>query len=101
MQPSRHLIVVGVGVLVAFGNMPSGVSEPLPSQSPSAAKTDELLPFSLQEATASVEAIPLNKSKTVLSRTVPTEPIALTAITPEFSQQKGFSHSQQTVKIEG
>jgi outer membrane protein TolC len=98
MQPSRHLIVVGVGVLVAFGNMPSGVSEPLPSQSPSPAKTDERLPFSLQKATPSVEAIVLNQSKavlskTVLSKTVPTEPIAITAITPEFSQQ--------TAKIEG
>ena len=93
MQPSRHLIVVGVGVLVAFGNMPSGLSEPLPSQSPSPAKTDELLPFSLQEATDSVEAIPLSQSKavpskTVPSKTVPTERIALPAITPEFSQRK-------------
>ena len=104
MQPSRHLIVVGVGVLVAFGNMPSGLSEPLLSQSKSAAKTDELQPFSLQETTASratvpLKAVPLSAtvpldmpkpvpSKPVLSKVVATETITVPAIVPEFSQRK-------------
>ena len=102
MQPSRHLFVVGVGVLVAFGNMPSGVAEPLPSQSPSDAKTNERLPFFLQEATASLEAGSLGAPKTVtvpkavLSKTVPTERVALTAIVPEFSQRL----SQPTVPLD-
>lgn len=93
MQPSRHLIVVGVGVLVAFGNMPSGVSEPLPSQSPSVAETDELPPFSLEEAVAAVKAPPLSTLKTAMSKTVPTESMALTAIVPEFSQRKAQSET--------
>ncbi|MBW4579556.1 MAG: TolC family protein [Tildeniella nuda ZEHNDER 1965/U140] len=101
MQPSRHLIVVGVGVLVAFGNAPPGLSEPLPSHSPAIPNADELLqPFSLQESTASVEAASLDQPRIVKSKIVPTENIALTAIAPEFSRRNAqTSVAQRTTAI--
>ncbi len=99
MQPSRHLIGVGVGVLVAFGNMPSGMSEPSPNQPSSAARTDEPQPSSLQEAVASVETAPLTTSravaaKLVASKIVPTKPILLDAIAPESELQARMELAQ-------
>ncbi|MBW4692505.1 MAG: TolC family protein [Lyngbya sp. HA4199-MV5] len=108
MQPSRHFIVVGVGVLVVFGNMPSGVSEPSPSQPLSTAKPNGSHSLSLQESVVSPGAAHLSTprapgtsgapiAQTVRSRIVPTEPMMPTAIAPERSDRKSWLEGTQIV----
>ncbi|MBW4469645.1 MAG: TolC family protein [Stenomitos rutilans HA7619-LM2] len=100
MQPSHHFIVVGVGVLVAFGNMPSGVSETIPSPPSSTARPDESHPSSLQEAVTSLGAAHLKAlstptPKTVLSKIVPTEPLTLTTSETNRSKVKSWLKEMQ------
>lgn len=93
MQPSRHFIAVGVGVLVVFGTMPSGLSEPIPSRPSTAAKPDEPQPLLSQEALMAASAshqrtsTPM-MSDMVMSKIVPTVPIPVDAIVPETSKFK-------------
>ncbi|XGV97405.1 MAG: TolC family protein [Leptolyngbya sp. BL-A-14] len=98
MQPSRHFIAVGVGVLVVFGNMPSGLSEPTSGQ-PSSAKPNELQPSSLNDTVEGKEAAggvgsdhrslakPTPSDK-ALSKMVPTLSLLPTMIAPETSKLK-------------
>ena len=103
MQPSRHFIAVGVGVLVVFGNMPSGLSEPMPSQPSSAAKPDELQPSSFKNIEGGMGSdhqsmVRPTSSQTVLSKMVPTVSLLPTTIDREPSKLKSQIEIAQAIE---
>ena len=84
MQPSRHLFVMGVGVLVALSNMPPGISEPAPNQPQAASKSDEPQPLSLLETTVTSEPASHSTPKSAAVKPTLSKVVAsLTTVTPE------------------
>ncbi|HEY9896547.1 MAG TPA: TolC family protein [Candidatus Sericytochromatia bacterium] len=75
MQPSRHLFVMGMGVVAALSGMPPGLSEPAPNQAQAASESDKSQPTSLAETTVSSESASHSTPKPAASKLAPSKVI--------------------------
>ncbi len=109
MQPSHHLFVMGVGVLVALSGMPPGLSESAPNQARAASNGDEPQPLSLPETTVTSEpashstpksaAVPPTRSKVVASLTVTPETMGARDVTATDRQASTIARTATVTDV--
>ncbi|MEP1060292.1 MULTISPECIES: TolC family protein [Cyanophyceae] len=95
MQPSRHLFVMGVGVLVVLSGMPPGLSEPTPNQAPTASKSDKLQPISLPETTVSSESASHSPPKPTAAKPVPSK-VVVAPVVPKTISTRGSAPTKDS-----
>lgn len=96
MQPSRHLFVIGVGVLVTLSGMPPGRSEPVPNQVQTASESDKLQPTPLAE-TISLDSASHSTPKPTASKPASSKVVAA-PIAPKTRSARDSASTKASTK---